>query len=762
MDRRRFLKNSTQLSVALTVRSALSADETLTASEEAMKTADKQKSVTGEGLGERSVSGMLVSLDGEWSLSIDPNNVGQKEEWFKGPLPEAKQTSVPAVIQEAFPGYHGVVWYSRNFLAPLNPYSQGRHLLRFGAVDYLANVWLNGVHVGGHEGADTPFVLDVTDAIKPNEANSLVVRVLNPSDVRIDGIVLDETPHRNKRMKYTPGNSFNSGGIVDTVELLAVPGIWIENVYVRPDSKTGIVRIQINVRNRLQKSSRSRLGFTVAASATGEAITAAELESELPKGDSLIESQLKVDSPRLWELDDPYLYLVRVKVQAEGSPNSHETSVRCGFRDFRVVNGYFQLNGKRLFLRSTHTGNHVPIGMMHAPRQAPDLLRRDLLYAKSSGFNMVRFISGMSFPYQLDLCDEIGLMVYEESLAAWLLADSPQMGERFDRSLREMILRDRNHPSLTIWGLLNETFDGPVFQHAVSTLPLVRSLDETRLVLLSSGRWDNHPEIGSVSNPGSSEWEHVWGREAPGAVPGSKPRKDWMLESLGVAIGGYVDGAGDAHVYPFYGLPQTQTVSHFIRTIGQGTKPVFLSEYGIGSLFNAIRETRLYEQVKANPELEDFALIRSMAERLTSDWSRFGMDGVYPFPEDMLLDSQRLMARQRRLGFDVIRSNPNICGYNLTGMLDHALTGEGPWTFWREWKPTIMETLQDGWAPLRWCLFAEPMHVYAGRPIRLEAVLANEDVLRHGEYPVSFRVMGPSGVVWEQKTQRDNSQSRCR
>ena len=317
-------------------------------------------------------------------------------------------------------------------------------------------------------------------------------------------------------------------------------------------------------------------------------------------------------------------------------------------------------------------------------------------------------------------------------------------------------------PALTIWGLLNETFDGPVFQHAVSTLPLVRSLDETRLVLLSSGRWDNHPEIGSVSNPGSFEWEHVWGREAPGAVAGSKPRKDWMLERLGVNIGGYVDGAGDAHVYPFYGLPQTQTVSHFIRTIGQGTKPVFLSEYGIGSLFNAIRETRLYEQVRANPELEDFALIRSMAERLTSDWSRFGMDGVYPFPEDMLLDSQRLMARQRRLGFDVIRSNPNICGYNLTGMLDHALTGEGPWTFWREWKPTIMETLQDGWAPLRWCLFAEPMHVYAGRPIRLEAVLANEDVLRHGEYPVQFSCHGAVRSCLGAKDARDNSQSRWR
>lgn len=73
--------------------------------------------------------------------------------------------------------------------------------------------------------------------------------------------------------------------------------------------------------------------------------------------------------------------------------------------------------------------------------------------------------------------------------------------------------------------------------------------------------------------------------------------------------------------------------------------------------------------------------------------------------EDMLRDSQRLHARQRLIGFDLIRSNPQICGYNLTGLLDHALTGEGLWSFWREWKPGILDALVDGWAPLRWCLF---------------------------------------------------------
>lgn len=210
-----------------------------------------------------------------------------------------------------------------------------------------------------------------------------------------------------------------------------------------------------------------------------------------------------------------------------------------------------------------------------------------------------------------------------------------------------------------------------------------------------------------------------------------------------------MDGAGDAHMYPR--VPQTHPVNQFIRTVGRDTKPIFLSEYGIGSLLNAIGETRHYEQVGADPNLEDFAFVRSMAERFQADWNRFKMEDTYPFAEDMLRDSQRLMARQRLLCFDVVRSNPKICGYNLTGMLDHAMTGEGLWTFWREWKPESMEALQDGWAPLRWCLFAEPMHAYAGRPIRLEAVLANEDVLRPGEYPVHFRVFGSGSGVWERK-----------
>jgi beta-galactosidase/beta-glucuronidase len=81
-------------------------------------------------------------------------------------------------------------------MAPANPYPAGRYVLRFWQVDYLAEVWLNGMSVGGHEGGETPFVLDVTSHIKPGEKNHLAVRVLNPTLQPIDEIVLNETARR--------------------------------------------------------------------------------------------------------------------------------------------------------------------------------------------------------------------------------------------------------------------------------------------------------------------------------------------------------------------------------------------------------------------------------------------------------------------------------------------------------------------------------------------------------------------------------------
>ncbi len=674
----------------------------------------------------------MQTLSGTWKLATDAANVGREERWFEQIRAEAQDAPVPGVVQQVFPDHHGVSWYWHKFRPNMKPGRNDRCLLRFGAVQYLAEVWLNGTLVGGHEGGDVSFNLDVTRAIRSGEENLLAVRVVHPSNTPVDGLRLCEIPS---------GAGRGYGGLLLPVELLCVPAVRIDDVFVQPDVATGDIDVTVRVVNDTETAFRGVVSGSAGPAMTGETADSEDIKAEFPKGHSTHQFTLTISEPRLWSPETPHLYGVRVDLEADnnkGATLRHEKSVRCGFRDFRVIDGYFHLNGKRIFLRSMHTAAWFPSGGP-TPEPTPSFPRRDMILAKACGFNTVRFISGAALTEQLDLCDELGLMIYEEPLAAWNLADSPHMAERYDLSLREMILRDRNHPCVTIWGLLNEMPDGPTYRHAKQVLPMIRSLDNTRLVLLNCGRFAHDPMVGSASNPGSDQWECVWGLEGTEGI---------TLES-DPAIPGYNKGAGDVHMYPK--VPQSPEVNATMRTVGRDSKPIFLSEYGIGSMCNAIREVRNYEQAGMSPDPGFAAAFRKMEQNLLADWKCFGMDGVYPFPEDLLRDSQRRHCRQRLVGFDVIRSNPNYCGFSLTSMLDSPVGGEGTWTFWRELKPGIVDALNDGWAPLRWCLFVEPSHVYAGRKFKIEAVLANEDVLKPSDYPVTLRIAGKPGIVWEKK-----------
>ncbi|MCY2988954.1 MAG: glycoside hydrolase family 2 [Planctomycetota bacterium] len=838
----------------------------------------------------------VVSLDGnDWLLAPDPQNIGREQAWPQTPQPEAKRTQVPWIIQDAFPGYHGLAWYWREFSAPTNPHPQGCYLLRFWGVDYKAEVWLNGVPVGQHEGGESPFVLDVTKALQPNQTNRLAVRVLNPTHQPIDGIVLNETPHRNKALPYSAGNAWNQGGIIDSVELLLAPAVRVADLFVRPDGKTGDVRIQATIHNASKNAVAGHLELAIAPATAGETQVVGRVDRELPPGETVIESRLRVDNPRLWELNDPFLYRVTASVRAAGSISVDEHSVRCGFRDFRFERGAFRLNGRRIYLRCSHTGNCCPIGL-ELPHD-PDFLRRDLINAKAMRFNAIRFIAGVPKRYQLDLCDELGLMVYEESYAGWCLGDSPQMPARYDESVLGMVRRDRNHPSVTIWGLLNETPDGPVFRHAASVLPALRALDDSRLVLLNSGRWDS--QSGGVA--GIELWRNTnrtdpcvtfngtdhkiqalgitWaprqlafhpGRNGEYAVVRWKARADEQIDFSAVftsiaerattdvhvlhngqplfdgginvlgggreqkfqatlavragdtldcvcgygngnygadttalavtvkcASGKQSDAAADfssqqnpngpwshghlqpgekpvadtfrafpagqveqsfgtlsnpgsnvwedvlADKHPYQRVPHTADVIRTLRTIDGGGQPLFLSEYGIGSSNDLLRLVRHYEQA-GKPDVEDAAFYRAQRDRFLADWERWKLAEAFDRPEDFFAQSNARMGGQRLLGLNAIRSNPQVIGHSLTGTVDQGMTAEGLWTTFRELKPGTMDAVFDGWAPLRWCLFAEPVHVYRKSPVRLEAVLANEDALPPGEYPVRLQVVGPN------------------
>ncbi|MBP7560427.1 MAG: hypothetical protein KBA64_08090 [Armatimonadetes bacterium] len=682
----------------------------------------------GEGAGSEE-PGPIVSLDGDdWLIAIDPAGEGIAGNWYEGPIQEAQGCRVPWIIQGTFPGYHGLAWYWRAFETPPSPFIDGRALLRFEAVDYKADVWVNGRHVGGHEGAEGPFELDVTDQIRPSGQNLLAVRVLNPTHEPIDGITLNESPRRAKVIPYSAGASYNHGGIVGEVKLAQVPQVHIEDLHLMPDPDTGVVGIEVTVRNASGAQQAVRMPVSVAPAEGGPTVARGALRQDLGPGVHVLRGALAVPQHRLWDLSDPFLYRVTARVESEAGVD--ERADRCGFRDFRFEGGAFRLNGRRIFLRGTHTVNATPLGQQ-VPGD-PALFQRDLILLKTMGINCIRFIWGGATRRQLDMCDEIGMLVYVEHAASNPMVDGPHMKERFDASVSQVIRRDRNHASVVIWGLLNETPDGPVFHHATQSLPLVRSLDESRMVMLNSGRWDGCMDIGSISNPYSTGWDGHLGGEGPNA-----PR------SSGTTVGGYWADAGDAHAYPR--VPHDAATIAFLRGLGGDTGPVFLSEYGIGSAVDLWRVTRQFERL-GDDEAEDAVYYAERLQRFLADWERWNLEATFATPRDFFAQSLRKMAGQRTLGLNALRANPNLVGYSVTGMMDHVNCGEGLFTLFRELKPGTTDAMADGFAPLRLCLFAEPANVYRGGTIELEAVLANEDALAPGSYPVRLQIVGPHGA----------------
>ena len=684
-----------------------------------------------------------------WFIAYDKENDGIERGWDRFMPYNATETKVPSIIAEALPDCHGVAFYFCKFTPKITVKDSGRLLLKFGAADYKASVYLNGEFLGSHEGGETPFTFDVTDNIRLGGENFLSVRIVNPVIEDIDGLNIVNVPNRNKATINMAGSCTNYGGLCGEVELISLPAIYIDDLFLIGDINEKTLKVKVCINNTIEKDIPLQLSVNVYGTiGAKEKVCGGKISIRPENGVSEAEITLNIPDMRLWDIDDPYLYSVEVSVRSEFG--RHRKIENFGFREFLVKDGYFYLNGRKIFLKSSHTGNAFPVGQGYPAIK--EQIRKDMVMAKAYGFNMVRSIAGMLREEQLRVCDEIGLMVYEENFAGWDLGfgfflpeagrdkigDVELMLKRFDYCTIEMIKRDRNHPSITIWGLLNEMNDQfPVTKRAKEILPTLREYDPTRLVLFNSGRWDKYEDVASGSNPYSSEWDAAMGNDL-------HPIND--ENKLGDNVG--FDNCGDLHIYPTY--PFTDAYKNYLRNYAKDYLPAFFSESGMSGLLNVIEEAKHYEQHGFREDLEDYKWIKSQADKLECDWQRLNLKNIFPYPEMMLKESQRMSAFDRRRIFDIVRSNPKFNGYSITGLLDHGWCGEGLWSLWRRFKPEVYDTVCDGWAPLRFCLFTDT-HVMRNREFEVEAVLANENVLKEGKYKAYFAVVSDFGTVkaWE-------------
>ena len=395
-------------------------------------------------------------------------------------------------------------------------------------------------------------------------------------------------------------------------------------------------------------------------------------------------------------------------------------------------NGYFRSNGRRFFPRCAHQGGHYPGGICRP--LDPGLLHRELLCVRQAGFNMMRALGYTPIPAQLDLADQIGVLIYQETPASWCMEPSPEGPERWKANVREMILRDRNHPSVVMWGLFNESFwwdkEGTFFPYAADSLPELRFIDPSRMIVLDSGRLISildappyvRPDVGEYALPGAVEW---------------------------------MKGVVDVHFY--YNWPMadedvraSQVARRTYRGLEVGGRKVFYSEFGFGCPMDPLVAIRKFEEWGTPEDNDDVRIFRGMAEGFLRDWERLRMQEVFPTPSHLVRAGQEVHARKITDLWRYVQANAAQIGTSYTGFIDESANGEGVFTYWRDVKPAV-EAIRKAQAPLRWSLFVNRPNLYQGDRLHIEAVLRSEDVLSPGAYPARLLIDGPEGTVWQKE-----------
>lgn len=401
-----------------------------------------------------------ISMDGMWKFCLDEKAVGEKEGWMDG-IPGEEMIPVPASFQDFYTEkdireYTGDFWYETDFFVPGE--WEGREiLLRFGAATHRASVYVNGILITEHEGGFLPFSAKVTTVVRYDSYNKVVVKVNN--ELTCTNIPCGETitlPN-GKKMSKPYFDFFNYAGLQRSVYLLALPGESIVDFdldyAIHGKNAEVSYQIRTNGEHAVQLALFDAKGHCVAQKDGKEGV-------------------LYVENARLWQVRNAYLYRLRIRIM-DGEELIDEYEQEIGIRTVKVEGTDILLNGEPVYLRgfgkhedSDIVGRGFNIGIM----------KRDFELMKWIGANSFRT---SHYPYSEEIyqmADREGFLIIDEvpavgmfqSLMNFMEASTGKQTAFFEkettlvllkahlRAIEEMITRDKNHPSVIAWSLLNE------------------------------------------------------------------------------------------------------------------------------------------------------------------------------------------------------------------------------------------------------------------------------------------------------------------
>ncbi|GIE36183.1 hydrolase [Actinoplanes italicus] len=392
-----------------------------------------------------------LNLNGQWEFASA--EAGEQPVFGKR---LAEKITVPYPVESLLSGIErreDHMFYRKLITVPAG-WNGKRVKLNFGAVDYEARVWVNGTLVTTHTGGYNAFTADVTDALKPRGAQEIIVGVTDVTG-----------PNQPKgKQSLNPGGIVYepSSGIWQTVWLEPVAPVAVDDLVLTPDAAAGSVTVRVN-------------------SAAAAKVTVTVKGNRKVSGTTNTDLKIKLDRPRLWSPDDPYLYDVDVKLGSD--------SVRgyFGLRDVGVQNvGGFPkliLNGKPIFSLATLDQGFWPEGLHTQPSDAA--LRFDLVETKKLGFNAVRKHIKVESARWYRHADELGLLVWQDFVSADINNTAGQ--EAFLSQGSEMMRQLHNFPSIIGWIVFNEGW-GEWDRTATGEIATrVKAADPSRILNAHSG-----------------------------------------------------------------------------------------------------------------------------------------------------------------------------------------------------------------------------------------------------------------------------------
>lgn len=404
------------------------------------------------------------SLDGFWDFTF--LGAADLESFEPGGVKYTDRLPVPSAF-DALPMYagkRGAAVYRRSFTVPAGHPAR----LDFGAVTMWTRVYVDGVRLKEHACGYSPFRVEVPASEKTER--ELVVLVDNRYD-------FERVPMHEEYFDF-----YQYGGIIRSVGLnvLPVKGPHLAAVQVTPTAEYREGGVSVLVKLGGEVPERLKLGTAFDGGET-------QWQEITPvSGEAVV--ALRVPQPRVWSPESPALHVLRVSLGDEAGKETDDLAVRFGLRRIETAGPELRLNGEKLILKGYNRHEWHPNFGPCTPRMQQYI---DLQLMRDMGCN---FIRGCHYPQDqgfLDLCDELGFLVWEENLG-WGQREKTFQSEKFVRdhaeALEEMVEASFNHPSIIMWGFLNEAGSDKEYARAVfeQTAATLKRLDPSRLVTYAS------------------------------------------------------------------------------------------------------------------------------------------------------------------------------------------------------------------------------------------------------------------------------------